>query len=267
MGTIGQGPIGSGAIGGAGSSGGSGGGSSSSILNVRGQSGMTLDQIFNWCNKKSYYSRDDEDIWQAINGAARLLYNEAVIENKGFFIVFDTTSLVIAAGQQEYTLPATLEQIVRLRERLNATEPWRTIAPADMNAAETLAAYFLTVDSALSPFIYNGPYQKLSDEEANNFVNTIRLEPAPTDTRATELVYTGKFVEISGNDSPLIIDPSGHTALCNLAVVELMDMNDDDAREKFLERGNYHKTQWLKLVRARQVQSGKQQEPYLYDLD
>lgn len=232
---------------------------------------MTLNQLYDWCQKKSYFSRDDDEIWQAINGAAHLLYKEVVIENQGYFIAFDTTSLTLVPTQEEYALPATVEQIVRLRERLLATDQWLLMEPEGLNDPETTAAQSLGgasfFNSPLSQFIYSGPYAKQADATAGTYAKSIRVAPIPNDTRFTELVYTAKFIEIMGAESPLVIDPEGHDALKNLAVVELLDANDDDNREKFLERGNYHKTQYLKLVRKRQVQQRPQCEPYIDDLD
>lgn len=233
---------------------------------------MTLQQIFDWCNKKSYFSRDDDEIWAAINSAAHLLYKEVVLENRGYFITFDTTSLTILANQEEYPLPATVEQIVRLRERLIATDPWRIINPADLNDPATVDSQFVGADDSpldgeASIFVYNGPYAKMSDAQAGTYLKTIRLEPIPTDTRFTELVYTAKFVEITGAETPLIIDPEGHDAIKNLAVAELLSANDDDNADRFADWGHTHKTQYLKLARARQIQKGREVEPYVFDMD
>jgi hypothetical protein len=233
---------------------------------------MTLAQIFDWCQKKSYFSRDDDEIWQAINSAAHLLYKEAVLENRGYFIVWDTTSLTIQPNVEEYALPATVEQMVRLRERLLASDPYRLINPADINDAVTTESQFISfddsaLDSELSQFVYNGPYAKQSDALAQTYLKSIRLEPIPTDTRFTELVYTAKFIEITGQESPLVIDPEGHDALKFLAAAELLMTNDDDNAENFAATGDRHKTQYLKLVRKRQIQLGPQIEPYITDMD
>jgi hypothetical protein len=233
---------------------------------------MTLQQLFDWCNKKSYFSRDDDEIWQAISGAAHLIYKEAVLENRGYFITFDTSSLVTANGQEEYVLPATVEQIVRLRERLLSTDPWRVIFPADLNDPATTDSEFVAADDSSidgedSEFVYNGPYAKMSDAVAGTYVKAIRLEPIPVDVRMTELVYTAKFIEISGPESPLVIDPEGHDAVKFLATAELLAANDDDNSERFAEWGHTHKTQYLKLVRARQIQQGRTVEPYVFDMD
>jgi hypothetical protein len=57
---------------------------------------MTLLQIFNLVSKRSFFSRDDDEVWAAISSASRTLFLEVQEENRGFFIVFDTTSLVAA---------------------------------------------------------------------------------------------------------------------------------------------------------------------------
>lgn len=231
---------------------------------------MTLEQIFRWCQKKSYFSRDDEEIWEAISGAAHLIYKEVVLENSGFFIAFDTTSLVLAAGQEEYQLPAPVEQLVRLREQLPGETYWRVINPSGLNDAPTLGAnfgYLLDAGTSDSRFVYNGPYLKQSDAQSGDDINSLRIEPIPQETHNCELVYTAKFIEITGPESPLVIEPEGHDALKNLAVVELLEANDDDNAQSFLERGNTHKMQYLKLVRARQVQRVRTVEPYISDMD
>lgn len=231
---------------------------------------MTLQQIFDWCNRKSYFSRDASEVWAAINSAAHLLYKEVVLENSGYFIVFDTSSLVWTEGQEEYQLPATVEQIVRLREQLPGETAWRVVSPAGINDPATVAANFgfsNDVDCDSSPHIYNGPYLKDSDAQSEDQIYSIRIEPIPQEAHNCELVYTADFNEISGSQSPLIIDIEGHDALKYLATQELLEANDDDNAANFLERGNYHKTQYLKLVRKRQIQQGPTQEPYVYDMD
>ena len=231
---------------------------------------MTLAQIFDWCNKKSYFSRDADEIWQAINSAAHLLYKEVVLENKGYFIVFDTTSLVLAANQEEYQLPATVQQIVRLREQTPGATAWRVMNPAEFNDPATTAAQYgfdSDADCETSRFIYNGPYLKQSDAAAQDNIYSIRVEPIPTETHNTELVYTADFLEIEGQESQLVIDPEGHDALKYLAVGELLLANDDDNAANFEAIGQTHKTQYLKLVRKRQIQQGPTVEPYIFDMD
>lgn len=232
---------------------------------------MTLEQLFDWCNKKSYFCRDEEEVWDALSTAALQLYTEILNENQGYFWVFDTTSLSLVANQEEYPLPQHLENIVRLRERLFATDPWAVIYPADVNSPQIEDAQFTGADAGCGPssiFNYIGPYQLEADTEAGTYVKTIRIAPIPLDgPRMTELLYTSKFVEIVGAESPLLIDPPGHNALKYLATAELLAAQDDDNAERFEAKGNAHKTQYLKLVRERQQQDVRHIEPFISDMD
>jgi hypothetical protein len=231
---------------------------------------MTLQQIFDWCNRKSYFSRDATEIWQAINSAAHLLYKEVVLENSGYFIVFDTTSLTLVNAQEEYPLPATVQQIVRLREQLPGETTWRVMYPSGINDMATTAANYgfdTDVGAETSRFIYVGPYLKQSDAAAQDGVNSVRVEPIPTETHNTELVYTADFLEITSQASKLVIDPEGHDALKYLATAELLLANDDDNAANFMTTGDRHKLQYLKLVRKRQIQRGPVIEAYIEDMD
>ena len=234
---------------------------------------MTLQQLFDWCNKKSYFSRDEDEIWGALSTAALQIYTEVLNENQGYFWVFDTTSLTLTANTEEYTLPQALENIVRLRERLFSTDPWAVIYPADVNSPGIEDAQFtgtgdIPTDSSVSQFEYVGPYQLESDTVAGTYVKKIRIAPIPVDgPRFTELLYTSKFVEIVGAESALLIDPPGHNALKYLAVAELLAAQDDDNSERFEAKGNIHKTQYLKLVRNRQQQDVRHVVPFIEDMD
>src|SRR5438270_14061340 len=98
---------------------------------------MTLQQIFNLVSKRTFFSRDDDEVWAAISSASRTLFLEVQEENRGFFVVFDTTSLLLALNQEEYALPQACSQILRLRERLVATDPWSVVLPAeDLNSPD-----------------------------------------------------------------------------------------------------------------------------------
>src|SRR5438270_14062486 len=104
---------------------------------------MTLQQIFNLVSKRTFFSRDDDEVWAAISSASRTLFLEVQEENRGFFIVFDTTSLALLLNQEEYALPQGCSQIIRLRERLSANAQWAVMLPADdLNAPDFVAAQF-----------------------------------------------------------------------------------------------------------------------------
>lgn len=234
---------------------------------------MTLAQIFDWCNKKSYFSRDEDEVWEAINTAALQLYTEILNENRGYFWVWDASSMTLQPAVEEYALPAAAENLVRMRERLSASDPWRIVSPADVNSETVTSAQFVSVlgssvDSELSEFVYVGPYQAQADAAAGTFIKRVKIEPIPQDgPRFVELLYTAKHIEITGQESTLIIDPPGHNALKYLATAELLAAQDDENAERFEGYGSNHKTQYLKLVRSRQQQQGRTVEPYVSDLD
>lgn len=233
---------------------------------------MTLNQIFDWCNKKSYFSRDEDEVWGAINTAALQLYSEILNENRGYFWVFDTTSMTLVANTEEYALPAAAENLVRMRERLNAASDWLLVMPEDINDDAVTMAQSAGLgnvfNDSVSEFVYSGPYELLADAAAGTYLKKIKIAPIPVDgPRLVELLYTAKHVEIVGQESQLLIDPPGHNALKYLATAELLGAQDDDNAERFLGYGNTHKTQYLKLVRNRQQQQGRSVEPYISDLD
>lgn len=233
---------------------------------------MTLAQIYAWCNQKSYFSRDEEEVWGAINTAALQLYTEILNENRGYFWVWDTTSITLVANTEEYALPAAAETLVRMRERISATSDWLVVSPGDVNSdAVTLAqsaGLGNVFNDSVSEFVYIGPYELQADAAAGTYLKRIKIAPIPVDgPRFVELLYTAKHVEIVGQESQLIIDPPGHNALKYLAVAELFAAQDDDNCERFETKGNTHKTQYLKLVRNRQQQRGRTVEPYIEDLD
>lgn len=232
---------------------------------------MTLAQLFDWCNKKSYFSRDDDEIWGALNTAALQLYTEILNENRGYFWVFDSSSMTFAAGADEYTLPAAAENLVRMRERISATSDWLLVMPEGINDDAVTMAQSAGLgnvfNDSVSEFVYSGPYETLADAAAGTYLKKIKIAPIPVESRFVELLYTGKHVEIVGQESQLLIDPPGHNALKYLATVELFGAQDDDNAERFKTLGNEHKMQYLKLVRNRQQQQGRSVEPYVSDLD
>jgi len=232
---------------------------------------MTLQQLFNALDKKSYFSRDEDEIWLALNNACLQLYTEILAENSGFFIVWDTTSVSLIPNQEEYVLPQAVSQLVRVRERLLATDPWRLLSPSNLNDPEFVDAQFSSVlgpdqDGPVSDFEYYGPYLDMAGAQTQQQIEKIRIAPIPQDQRYVELVYTAKFLEIAGPGSTMIIPMEGHAVVLYLAMAELLGSNDDQ-NPYFATGGGEKKTQFLKWVRLRQIQKGRSVEPYVQDLD
>lgn len=232
---------------------------------------MTLQQIFDFVQKKTYFSRDDDEIWDAISEAASTLFLKVTAENSGFFLVWDTTSLVLTANTEEYALPATVGEIVRLREKLIVTDPWAIVEPSDVNSQSFTDAQFSalsgSLDSELSDFEYYGPYLNMTDAKTAAQAQKIRIEPPPVDTRLTELVYIAKFLDITGQESVLVIPTEGHGVIKNDAVASLLGANDDDNAERFSGYARENERWFLKWIRNRQFQNVRQVEPYIPDMD
>lgn len=235
---------------------------------------MTLQQIFDLVNKKTYFSRDDDEIWAAISNAASTIYLQVVSEDSGFFRVTDTSSLSFAANQEEYTLPAQVGEIERLRESTTGnplTDEWRLVTPADINAQSVTSAQFAGAGdpwgTSASQFKYSGPYLTNDNAKLAGQPQTIRIAPIPQDSRFTELIYIAKFVDITGPESPKVLPNEADGAVIWSATEEILATLDDDNSERAGSQKNENLVWFIKWVRNRQFQQVRQVEPYLEDMD
>jgi len=232
---------------------------------------VTLQQLFDKVNKRSYQSRADDEILAAISSASKLLYNKILNENRGNFLKWDTTTVAIVANQEDYALPVDLQQIVRFRERLNSSSDYRRIDPADINSNDFVDAQFASsfgadLDGPVSDFMYYGPILLEADAQTAAKQRHVRLAPTPQDSRQTELVYTAKFIEIIDLESFLTIPDEGHEAVMYYAAADLKVLNDDDNTGD-LTMAQMHEREFLKIVRKNQTQQGPKVEPYIIDMD
>lgn len=235
---------------------------------------MTLQQMFDRVQKKTYFSRDDDEIWAAISNAASTIFLQVQSENSGFFLVTDTTSLRLAAGVEEYVLPAACGELVRLRESttgIPSTDPWRVVSPADWNDDAVTSAQVDNagdpLNSAASQFRYVGPYLKNSDALTPTQAFSISISPLPPDARFCELKYYARFVDITGPESTKVMPNESDGAVVWSAVEELLADNDDDNHETASEQKEENLRWFMKFVRNRQVQQVRQVKPYISDLD
>lgn len=231
---------------------------------------MTLDQLYDRANRKSYYSRSDADIWDALNDSSLKLYRRVLKEMRGYFVKWDT-SLALVANTDEYSLPADLGQIIRFGEREAGETQYREILPADVNSAAFSSQQFGGLDLPASSFLYYGPYltQAVAAGTAGQVTETykIRLAPMPGSALQTELFYAAKFLEITGKQSSLTIPLEGHDALADLATAKLLHLNSDVLGGEFERMGETETEEFLTYIRNRQIQAAPSQEPYLGDLD
>jgi hypothetical protein len=235
---------------------------------------MTLQQIFDLVNKKTYFSRDDDEIWAAISNASSTIYLQVESENRQFFQVTDVSSLALVAGQEEYVLPSACGEILRLRESTTgvpSTDPWRTICPADLNDDIVTSAQTDgggdPLNSAASNFYYVGPYLTLANALTAPQPQSIRISPIPTDARFCELIYYARFVDITGPESQKVMPSESDGAVVWSAVEELLVTNDDDNHMNAATQKEENLRYFMKWVRNRQFQRVRQVEPYVDDMD
>lgn len=104
------------------------------------------------------------------------------------------------------------------------------------------------------PFSEKGPYK-------------VRLAPAPSDQRQTELMYDAKYLPIVNANSYNVIPEEGHHAQLDFAKAELMRGNSDDLADKYEALAMQQVTEFLTFIRDRQTQHRAGVQPYIYDLD
>jgi hypothetical protein len=247
---------------------------------------MTLRELYEKADRASYYSRQDADMFDALNHAGLKVYLRVVKEMKGFFLKWDETSLQLVPGTDSYQLPSDLEQIVSLGERLQgSSDRYYKLAPAEVN---TVAYLWPDVDFGWAPgwapmqsrFIYSGPYlpgvptpatppdATQPGQQKAQEIFWIRISPVPTDTRQTRICYTARYVEIVNERSPVMLPSESHEAMLAYAVAELVRRNSDNLSAEYEGRGEQDMTDFLAgYVRPRQIDDGPFVTPYLFDMD
>lgn len=243
---------------------------------------MNLSQIYNIANKRSYFSRADDEIYQAISSAAKKVYMWTARENRGYFLKDDQgANISMVAGTQEITCPADLNILIKVGEQPAGSAPgtpWNYLRPADINSNMFILREFqnllLNNFTPGSQFVYYGPYLLQTNAvkqkgAAAQGPKTIRLSPIPFDNRPMRFVYTATFLEIVDANSIMMMPPESHEAILDFAVAELVRPNGDSMAEGYEAAGEKKFQQdFLPFYRAQQLtQQILTQEPYVEDLD
>jgi hypothetical protein len=125
-----------------------------------------------------------------------------------------------------------------------------------------------------SQFVFYGPYLDLAASQLQKGANPqgpkkIRLAPIPFDTRPMRFIYAATFLEITSQNSVLMMPPESHEAILDYAVAELVRPNGDAMAAQYEEAGmDKFQHDFLPFYRSQQiVQPILTQEPYLEDLD
>jgi hypothetical protein len=225
-----------------------------------------LNELFSLCNSGSYYSRGEQDVWSSINSAGFRLYTAVLKEYRGFFLKFDTSSLTLVPGTEEYTLPADFSQLVQLAERQASTEDWHSMSPIDLQTELTQQlrdwGIFSWRYGSDSPFGYYGPYLT-SAQAVSTQLQKIRVAPAVDMGRFCQLVYTAKWLPIRNASSTMMLPDEGTYALQDYATAELLRKNGDSMSAEYEAMGDRKKTEFLTWMRDRQIQQLPTVKAYL----
>jgi hypothetical protein len=207
-----------------------------------------------------------------LGGAGVGGYLKILAENRGFFIAWDTTSVALVPNTEEYVLPAACTQLLRVREQLGPTDPWRIVTPAeslsdpDFGDSQFFSELGPNMDGPTSEFTYY-TYLLMTDAMTTAENYRIRFEPPPYDNRAVELVYVSRFVEITGPNSVKVIPNEGDEVVLYDAIATLLGDNGDNP-ENAQQHSHAEELVFMKWVRKRQQQAAVTHvQAYIEDMD
>lgn len=222
-----------------------------------------LAQLYATVNAKTAYSRPSE-IYSALDRAGFRVYTAVLKEFGGFFLKFDTTTIILTPGTQEYPAPPDLGNLVCLSERQTSAENWHQINPTTVNNAIAQvqqsvgwSGYDDLYDDRDSMFQFYGPYLKADDITANptsaGQVQKIMISPAIDAVRMCEIAYTAKWLPIVDQTSKLMLPAEGTYPMQDFAVAELHRANNDTLSREYEEQGEISLTAFLTWIRNRQT--------------
>lgn len=219
-------------------------------------------------NAKSSYSRPDE-AYSALSEAGFLVYTAVLKELSGFFLKFDTTTVVLTPGQQQYALPPDLGNLVNIAERQTSAENWHVINPTTIANAlddvQTLVSWDDWndwYDDQDSMFKFYGPFLPAQVAGAAQ-TQQIQITPAIDAVRMCEIAYTAKWLPIVNAQSVVMLPEEGTYAMQNFAIAELNRANNDSLAAEYEAKAQKHLTAFLTWVRNRQIVQRPRITPYL----
>ena len=227
----------------------------------------TIPQMYATVNAKSYYSRPDE-IYPALDEAGFLVYTAILKEFSGFFLKFDTTTIVLTPGQTQYACPPDLGNLVNLAERQSASENWHVINPTTIaNALDDIQDLTDWDDWADgyggdSMFKFYGPFLPMPVAGVAP-TQQILIEPAIDTVRMCEIAYTAKWLQITNANSLNTLPNEGTYAQQNFALAEILRGNNDSLANEYEMKAQKHLTAFLTWVRNRQIVKWPTVQPYL----
>jgi hypothetical protein len=218
-----------------------------------------LDDVYDFANTKSYQSKSDKEIWQAINEAGFNVYSAVLKESEGFYVKIDESSIVLTAGTSTYALPSDFSQLLHMAGRTTPSDDWRPIEPATVNE--------VTVIQNFNPnnwFAY-GPQSQFQFWMYQDTLQQwwVKVSPQPQETHSVQLIYAAKWVVLTKDSDTCMLPLEAQYAVQNFAAAELQRSNNDDLSVQYEAKAEKDLTRFLTWIRARQVQRLPQIEPFL----
>lgn len=234
----------------------------------------TLANIHSRILRNTRYMVSDDDIMAALNEEGFLLYTRVLKEGEGFFAKTDESTVVLQPGTQVYALPADCTQIAHMAERIQPTDNWCRMEPESQNMSLEMQnsitnSYVIGVFGS-SRYSYYGPY--LDDSQVNNAspeadnanqVMSVRVSPLIDQTRAVQVIYTAKWIDILDDSSTMTLPEEATNAIYSKAMANLTASMDDDRSTGFANMGEMQARGFLTWVRDRQIQTGPKVTAYL----
>lgn len=242
---------------------------------------MNLSQLHDLAQQRSYFSRADNEVYQAISSAAKKIYLWTAREYRNYFLKTDTTTIQLQPNVQQYACPADLAILIRIGERpltSPANTPFNWMRPADLTSDRFMLKEFesLVINqyTPASEFVFSGPFLDQADAIKQQGANPqgpkqLLFAPIPFDTRTVKVQYAAQFLEIINANSVLMMPMECHEAMLDYAVAELVRANGDAMAAGYEEAGkDKFQNDFLPFYRQQQItQYPLTQQPYVDDLD
>lgn len=227
-----------------------------------------LAQLYSMVNSKTSFSRPDE-IYAALEEGGFKVYAATLKEFGGFFLKFDTSTVVLTPGQKQYAMPPDLGNLVHIAERLTASENWHRIDPTDIGHALDNLQQSVGWDwdgYNDHRFRFYGPFlPEITAATAPTQTQAIIIEPAIDQTRMCELAYTAKWLPITNANSLNTLPNEGTYAQASFAIAEIHRGNNDSLSTEYEAKGRQQLSDFLTWVRNRQIVKWPTIKPYLED--
>ena len=198
----------------------------------------SLAQLFANVNQKTFFSRPDE-IYAALEEAGFKVFTATLKEFSGFFLKFDTSTVVLTPGTQQYAMPPDLGNLVHIAERITATQNWQRIDPESIGDAMDNLQSTVGWDwspYSRSPFRFYGPFlPEITVGVAQT--QQILISPAIDTIRMCELAYTAKWLPIVNSESLNTLPNEGTYAQESFAIAEILRANNDSAADGYETKG------------------------------